>query len=73
MLPALWKQRLDRHIACHLPATRCEGQRATGRTHRTQSKGCQATPVPHAQSTAERAVRTRAIAHFSRQVVALGR
>ncbi len=32
--------------ACHQPALRCAGRQATRRTHRTQSKGRQAAPVP---------------------------
>jgi len=43
----------------HLPASRCEGRRATGRTQRTQSKRRQAAPVPNTRSTSKPAGRTR--------------
>ena len=57
--------------ACHLPARRCEGRQATRRTHRTQSKGCQAAPVPTIRTASQRAVRARPIAHLSRQIAVL--
>jgi hypothetical protein len=57
--------------ACHQPASRCEGRQATRRTHRTQSKGRQAAPVPTTRTASQRAVRARPIAHLSRQIAAL--
>ena len=57
--------------ACHQPARRCEGRQATRRTHRTQSKGRQAAPVPTTRTASEQAVRARPIAHLSRQIAAL--
>jgi hypothetical protein len=46
--------------ARHPPASRCEGRRATGSTHRTQTLARrQAAPVPKARTASERASRTR--------------
>ena len=53
------------------PARSCEGRQATRRTHRTQSKGRQAAPVPTTRAASQRAVRARPIAHLSRQIAAL--
>jgi hypothetical protein len=60
-LPALWKQSLDPgYRARHPPASRCEGRRATGSTHHTQTLARrQAAPVPKARTASERASRTR--------------
>jgi hypothetical protein len=71
-LPALWKTTpRPAYRARHLPASRYEGRRATGSTHRIWSKRRHATPVPKARTATERAVRAQPIAHLSRQTAAL--
>jgi hypothetical protein len=57
--------------ACHQPARRSESRQATRRTHRTQSKGRQAAPVPTTRTASQQTVRARPIAHLSRQIAAL--
>jgi hypothetical protein len=52
------------HRACDRPASRCDGRRATGRTHRTYSQPLRhAAPLPTARTASERAVRAAPIAH----------
>ena len=59
------------HRSCHLPARRCEDQRAEGTTLRAQSKPRQATLIPNTRSTPERATCAQPIAHLSRRIAAL--
>ena len=72
-LPALWKQRLDRHIAraTDPPADARADERQAARTALRRWRR-QAAPVPKTRTASERAVRARPIAHLSRQIAALG-
>ena len=57
---ALWKQRLDRHIARSTDSSGNESvQRTTSSTHRTESLAPQQAPVPNTRSASERASGTR--------------